>query len=190
MKIHIVQGGQNNPCFIYLEIHINLDVQVADIAVIWLESEYTVHLFSLKKTKLKPWASWDHLYLGTGEVFLQVENGLLPMCIGGFWGGGEANSLVAVGELNVEEGYERLHIVVATDLQVEGSLKGNLLFFQGLDVNLLHQAVVAHHLVPVHHIHQGFSEGNLPNGRHVEAINIVPPVDLVVLVLSVFVSSA
>ena len=37
----------------YLEIHINLDVQVADIAVIWLESEYTIHLFSLKKTKLK-----------------------------------------------------------------------------------------------------------------------------------------
>ena len=45
--------GQNNPCFIYLEIHIDLDVQVADIAVIWLESEYTVHLFSLKKPKLK-----------------------------------------------------------------------------------------------------------------------------------------
>ena len=108
------------------------------------------------------------------------------MCIGGFWGGGEANSLVAVGELDVEKGYERLHIVVATDLQVEGSLKGNLLFFQGLDVDLLHQAVVAHHLVPVHHIHQGFSEGNLPDCRHVEAIDIVPPVDLVVLVLSVF----
>ena len=42
----------NNP-FFYLEVHINLNVQVADIAVIRLESEYTIHLFSLKETKLK-----------------------------------------------------------------------------------------------------------------------------------------
>ena len=38
---------------LYLEVHINLDVQVADIAVIRLESEYTIHLFSLKEMKLK-----------------------------------------------------------------------------------------------------------------------------------------
>ena len=68
---------------------------------------------------------------------------------------------MAVGEFNVEKGHERLHVVVATDLQVEGGFEGNLLFFQGLDVDLLHQAVVAHHLVPVHHVHQGFGEGDL-----------------------------
>ena len=129
---------------------------------------------------------WDHSYLDAGEVFLQIENRLLPVCIGGFWSSGEADTLVAVGEFNVEKGYESLHIVVATDLQVEGSLEGNLLFFQGLDVDLLHQAVVADHLVPVHHVDQRFSECDLPDGRHVEAIDIVPPVDLVVLVLPVF----
>ena len=41
------------------------------------------------------------------------------------------------------------------------------------------------HLVPVHHIHNGFADGNPPNGGHVESVHIVPPVDLVVLVLTV-----
>ena len=107
------------------------------------------------------------------------------MCIGGFWSGGEPNSFVAVSELDVEERDERLHVVVAADLQVEGGLEGDLFFLQGLDVDLLDETVPSHHLVPVDYVHQGLGEGDLPDGGHIETVDVVPPVDLVVLVLPV-----
>ena len=63
-----------------------------------------------------------------------------------FRSGGEANSLVALGELNVEVGDQRLHVVVAFDLQVEGGGEGYVLLRAGLDINLLDQAGVGDHL--------------------------------------------
>ena len=33
---------------------------------------------------------------------------LFPVCVRGLWSGGEANSLVAVGKLNVEKRHQRL----------------------------------------------------------------------------------
>ena len=78
-----------------------------------------------------------------------------------------------------------LNIVISSDLQVERGLEWNLILRDCLNVDLLDEAVVGHNLVPVHHIYQGFSEGHLPDSRHVKAIHIVPPVDLVVLVLPV-----
>ena len=40
-------------------------------------------------------------------------------------------------------------------------------------------------LFVVDHVHQRLGDGHLPDAAHVEAIDVVPPVDLVVLVLSV-----
>ena len=68
---------------------------------------------------------------------------------------------------------------------MEWRFKGNVFFLYGLDINLLDKTLIADHLVPVHDIHDWFRQCNLPDSRHVEPIHIVPPVDLVVLVLSV-----
>jgi hypothetical protein len=70
-----------------LKVDIDFNVQISDISVVGLESEYAIDLFSLC----------------AGKVVLKVEHGLFPMCIGGFWSGGEPNSFVAVSELDVEE---------------------------------------------------------------------------------------
>ena len=71
----------------YLEVNINFNVKIPDISGVWLESEDPVQLLSLS----------------AGEIVLQVEDGLLPVGVGGLRGGGEPNPLVAVGELHVEE---------------------------------------------------------------------------------------
>ena len=47
---------------------------------------------------------------------------------------------MAFGELDVEVGDQRLHVVVALDLQVEGRGEGDVLLRAGLDVNILDQA--------------------------------------------------
>ena len=62
------------------------------------------------------------------------------------WSGGEAHPFVAFGELDVEVGDQRLHVVVALDLQVEGRGEGDVLLGARLDVNLLDQARVRHNL--------------------------------------------
>ena len=72
-----------------LVVNIDFDIQVSDIPFIWLKLEHPIKL----------------LPLGAGEVVLQIEHRLLPVCVGRLRGRGEANSLVAVRELNVEESY-------------------------------------------------------------------------------------
>ena len=78
-----------------------------------------------------------------------------------------------------------LNVVISSYLETEGRLERNLFFLDGLDVDLPDEAVVGHHLVPVHNVHNGLGEGDLPDGGHIEAVDVVPPVDLVVLVLPV-----
>ena len=53
---------------------------------------------------------------------------------------------MTLGELNVEVGDQGLHVVVALDLQMEGRGEGDVLLGTGLDVDLLDQTGVGHHL--------------------------------------------
>ena len=53
---------------------------------------------------------------------------------------------MALCELDVEVGDESLHVVVPLDLQVEGRGEGDVLLRASLDVDLLDQAGVGHHL--------------------------------------------
>ena len=53
---------------------------------------------------------------------------------------------MALGELDVKVGDQGLHVVVALDLQVEGGGERNVLLGACLDVDLLDQTRVGHHL--------------------------------------------
>ncbi len=82
-------------------------------------------------------------------------------------------------------GHSHLHIVVTLDNETEGSIKGNVVLRAGLDVDLFHQTGIGHDLVAIDHIDERLLEGYVADARHVEPVDIVPPVDLVVLVLAV-----
>ena len=75
-----------------LEIYSNLNIQVPHISLIGGESE----------------DPGEFLPLGAGQVVLQVEHGLLPVSVRGLGGRGEANPLVTVRELDIEERHECL----------------------------------------------------------------------------------
>ena len=77
-----------------MKVDADLNIQVPDVSWIWLELENALNLLSP----------------GTGEVILEVEYCLFPMSVGSLGGRGEANSLVTMGELNVEERYQSLSI--------------------------------------------------------------------------------
>ena len=79
-----------------------------------------------------------------------------------------------------------LHVVVSLEREIEGRFKGDVVLSARLDVNLLEETGVGDHLVAVDDVHEGLLEGVLLDARHVEAVDVIPPVDLVVLVLPVF----
>merc|ERR1711884_165482 len=115
------------------ELHVDLEVEVALVALVGLHAEVAAQLFALLAR----------------DVVLEVEDGLLPVRVGRLGGGGEADALVAHAELDVEERHEGLYVVVAFHGHREGGGEGDVRLGHGLDVDLLQQARVAHHLVPV-----------------------------------------
>lgn len=42
------------------------------------------------------------------------------------------------------------------------------------------------YLLSINHVDERLGDGHLPDRRHVETVHIIPPVDLLVLVLAVF----
>jgi hypothetical protein len=75
-----------------VEINVNLEVEVALVAHVRPHAEDAENLLAL---------------LGC-NVVLQVEDSLLPVRVGGLRRGGEADTLVAFCELDVEEGDQSL----------------------------------------------------------------------------------
>merc|ERR1719219_1699140 len=68
---------------------------------------------------------------------------------------------------------------------MKGAGERNIILGAGLNVYFLDETRVRDHLIPVNTIHQRFCESNLPDARHVKSVNIVPPGNLVILVLPV-----
>lgn len=68
----------------------------------------------------------DLLALLDGKDILQVKDRLLPVGVLGVGARGEANGLVAGGELDVEPGDERVDEIVAPRGQLEGAAEGEI----------------------------------------------------------------
>jgi len=152
-----------------LELDLDLEIEIPLVSRVGDHLEVTGHLFAL---------------LG-GDVVLEVEHGLFPVGVGRFGRRGEAHALVAFRELDVEEGHQSLNVVVSLDCEGEGRVEGDVVFGASLDIDLFEETRVGHHLVAVDDVHQRFLESIVFDAGHVEAVDVVPPVDLVVLVLSV-----
>ena len=63
-----------------------------------------------------------------------------------------------------------LGVVVALDLEGEGRVEGYVVLGAGLDVDLLDQTRARHHLIPVHHVHQGLLQGNLTDAAAIRRL--------------------
>ena len=76
------------------EVNVDLEVEVTLVAHVRLHSENAENFLALL----------------AGDVVLKVEDGLLPVSVGGLGGGGESDPLVTLGELDVEKGHEGLEL--------------------------------------------------------------------------------
>jgi len=97
----------------------------------------------------------------------------------------ETSSLVAFCEFDVEVADESLDVVVSSALQVEGRAEGEVLYLNGVHVKFLDETSICDNLLGVYNINQRLADGCLADAAHVESIDLVPPVDFLVLVCAV-----
>ncbi|GMS77916.1 hypothetical protein PENTCL1PPCAC_91, partial [Pristionchus entomophagus] len=152
-----------------VERNLDLEVQVALVSCVRRTCEDSLELFTLFDS----------------EGILQIEDGLLPVGILAVRSGGESCPLVALGELDGEVSDERLYVVVAVHAENKFRSPGEVGDLDGVEIDLLHAVVSGYDLVVVHNIDEGLSNCDLADRRHVETVDVVPPVDLILLVLSV-----
>ena len=92
---------------------------------------------------------------------------------------------VTGGELDVEVGDKGVHVVVALGNEVKGRGEGELARVHAAYVDLAQQARVRHALGRIDDVDERLAERRAADAAHVRAVDVRPPLDLVVLVLAV-----
>lgn len=86
-------------------------------------------------------------------------------------------------ELHIKVKHEGVHVLLKVDFQCELALvQIGLLLCDCPHVERLHRARLRHDVVPRHVVAVRLPDGLLGHGRHVEPVDVAPPVDLVLLV--------
>lgn len=109
-----------------------------------------------------------------GEDVLEVEDGLLPVSVLGVRAGGEADGLVAGGELDVEPCDHGVDVVGAAHREVEGKLEGKVGNGAGVKVDGDDGRRVGDDGLELDGVDERLSEGAVLERAVVEAPDIVP----------------
>lgn len=103
-------AGGKSGCVADLEGIVDLNVQITAVLVVGLDVELALDLLAV-------------LY---GEDVLDVEDGLFPVGVLGVRASGEADGLVAGGEVDVEPGDKGMDEVISLGGEGEGSVEGEV----------------------------------------------------------------
>jgi len=109
-----------------------------------------------------------------GQDVGKVEDGLLPVRVLCVRARGEADGLVAGGELDVEPGDEGVDVVGAAHGQLEGEGEGEVVGRDGVEVEGQNGAGVGHDGFQLDGVDEGFCEGGDFERGVVEAVDVVP----------------
>lgn len=141
-----------------LEAVLDLDVEVALVLLVGPVVDRALDLF----------AGLDR------EHVLEVEDGLLPVRVLGMWPGGEADGLVAGGEVDVEPGDEGVDVVVSPRDEVEGAAEGQVGGCAGVEVEREDGGGVGDDGLDLDRVDEGLREGRLLEWGVVEPVDVVP----------------
>jgi hypothetical protein len=121
-----------------------------------------------------------------GEDVLEVEDGLLPVCVLGVGTGGELDGLVAGGELDVEPRDHGVDVVGAAHGKGEGELEGEVRDGAGVEVDGDDRGGVGDDGLELDGVDEGLGEGGVLQRAVVEAPDVVPDCKKTISMLSDF----
>lgn len=109
-----------------------------------------------------------------GENILEVEDGLLPVGVLGMWASGEANGLVAGGEVDIEPRDQGVDEVIAGNGELEGNIESQIVRGALVKIECEDGSGFGDSGLDLDGINEGLGESSGLEGGVVEAINIVP----------------
>ena len=118
-----------------------------------------------------------------GEDVLEVEDCLLPVGVLGVRASGEADGLVAGGELDVEPRDHGVDVVGAAHREVEGKLEGEVLNGASVEIEGNDRRGVGDNGLQLDGVDEGLGEGGVLERGVVEAPNVVPDCEKIVSLL-------
>lgn len=145
-----------------LRLVVDRDVEVAAVVPVGLAGELTLDLLAGLN----------------GENVLEVEDGLLPVGVLGVGTGGEADGLVAGGELDVEPCDHGVDVVGAADGEGEGQLEGQVGDSAGVEVEGEDGGRVGDDRLELDGVDQRLGEGGVLERAVVEAPDVVPDCEI------------
>jgi hypothetical protein len=109
-----------------------------------------------------------------GQDILEVEDGLLPVSVFGVRAGGEADGLVAGGEVNIEPRHEGVDKVIAFDGELEGRGEGEIGYSASVEVEGEDWGGVGDDGLELDGVDERLGEGGLLERGVIETVDIVP----------------
>lgn len=108
------------------------------------------------------------------EDILEVEDGLLPVGVLGMWPSGEADGLMAGGEVNVEPCDEGMDVVVSPRHKVKGAAESQVGGCACVEVESQDGGWVGDDGLDLDRVDEGLREGGLLEWGVVEPVDVVP----------------
>jgi hypothetical protein len=109
-----------------------------------------------------------------GQDFPEVKNGLLPVCVLGVWASGEADRLVAGGEINVKPGNEGMYEVIATAVKNERRGEGEVSRCAGVEIEGEDRSGVGNNSLDLDGVDERFGQGSMLERGIVKSVDIIP----------------
>lgn len=152
-----------------LELVRDLDIKITWVLGVWSVGKNTTDLLTLLD----------------GQDITEVEDSLLPVSVLGVWASGEADWLVAGSEVDVEPGDDGVDEVVAAGVEEKWGGEGKVGESAFVEVEGEDGGWVGDNSLDFDGVDEWLGESRLLEWGVVEAIDVVPEVDLLVLVVSV-----
>jgi hypothetical protein len=108
------------------------------------------------------------------EYILEVEDGLLPVGVLGMWAGGEADGLVAGGEVDIKPRDQGVDEVIAGNRELEGNIESQIICGALVKIEREDGSGFGDSGLDLDGINEGLGQGSGLEGGVVEAVNIVP----------------
>ena len=118
--------------------------------------------------------SSDDFSLIDGDGVLEVEDGLFPVRVSGFWPGRKHNRLVTFGELDVEVGDECVNVVVSVGTEFEVGRPSQVLYLHRMNVHTHDLRRTRDNGIGIHSVHKRLQVCLLLDAGHIKPIYIVP----------------
>mmetsp|Transcript_32058 Transcript_32058/g.43904 ORF Transcript_32058/g.43904 Transcript_32058/m.43904 type:complete len:228 (+) Transcript_32058:238-921(+) len=130
--------------------------------------------------------SFELLTLRNHQNVIQIKYGLFPVSIISIRTSRKPNTFVALRENNVKKSNKSMQIVISHHLKLKLGFKFQVFNFNGMTIDFENVLDIRNHCLGINNINKRLLNCSFLDTTHIKSPHIFPPVDFLVLVVSIF----